>query len=76
MYLQDLHKFKNREWVRYSDFGARDGKTDDIDAIAAATQSPISTDFQSKPMKATYYMGKERTAIIRTNTDFGGSLYH
>src|SRR5688572_30660951 len=33
---KDLNKFKSRGWVRYSELGARgDGKTDDIDAIAA-----------------------------------------
>jgi len=33
---KDVHTFKRRGWVGYSDFGARgDGKTDDIDAIAA-----------------------------------------
>ena len=33
---KDLRKFKTRGLVRYSDFGARgDGKTDDIDVIAA-----------------------------------------
>src|SRR3982751_3882587 len=33
---QDLKKFKTRGWVTYGDFGALgDGKTDDIEAIAA-----------------------------------------
>ena len=34
---KDARKFKERGWVSYGDFGAKgDGKTDDIDAIAAA----------------------------------------
>src|SRR4051794_21871882 len=32
----DFQKFKNRGWVAYKDLGAKgDGKTDDMDAIAA-----------------------------------------
>ena len=37
---KDVLKFKAIGWVRYSDFGARgDGKTDDINAIAATHAS-------------------------------------
>lgn len=70
---KDLHKFKNRGWVRYSDFGAKgDGKTDDIDDIAAAHAVANLYGLSVKADEgATYYIGgKERTAVIRTNTDF------
>ncbi|WP_207507186.1 hypothetical protein [Telluribacter humicola] len=71
---KDARTFKKRGWVRYSDFGARgDGKIDDIDAIAAAH---AYANQQGLPVKAdkdaTYYIGgKERTAAIQTDTDFG-----
>lgn len=74
----DLQKFKKRGWVRYSDFGARgDGKTDDIDAIAAthavANQYGLSVKADEG---ATYSIGgKDRTAVIRTNTDFGTAAF-
>lgn len=74
----DLQKFKNRGWVRYSDFGARgDGKTDDIDGIAAthavANQYGLSVKADEG---ATYYIGgKDRTTVIRTNTDFGTAAF-
>jgi hypothetical protein len=75
---KDFRKFKANGLVRYSDFGAKgDGKTDDIDAIAAthafANQNGL-------PVKAeegvVYYIsGKNRTAVIRTNTDFGTAAF-
>jgi hypothetical protein len=75
---EDISKFKARGIVQYSDFGAKgDGKTDDIDAIAAthafANQHglPVNAD-----EGVTYYIGgKERTAIIRTDTDFGTASF-
>ena len=75
---KDLHKFKNRGWVSYSDFGARgDGKTDDIDDIAAAHAVANQYGLSVKADEgATYYIGgKERTAVIRTNTDFGTAAF-
>jgi hypothetical protein len=60
--------------VRYADFGARgDGKTDDIDAIINAHEHANQ---HGLPVKAddgaTYYIsGKNKTAVIRTDTDFG-----
>lgn len=75
---KDLHKFKNRGWVSYSDFGARgDGKTDDIDEITAAHAVANHYGLSVKANEgATYYIGgKERTAIIRTNTDFGTAAF-
>ena len=75
---KDLIKFKANGMVRYSDFGAGgDGKTDDIDAIAA---THAFANQQGLPVKAdngaTYYIsGKNRTAVIRTNTDFGRAAF-
>ncbi|WP_019991398.1 hypothetical protein [Rudanella lutea] len=71
---KDARAIQKRGWVRYADFGARgDGKTDDIDAIAGAH---AYANAQGLPVKAdagaTYYIGpKDRTAVIRTDTDFG-----
>jgi len=71
---QDVQKFKANGSVSYRDFGAMgNGKTDDIDAIAA---THAFANQQNLPVKAdegaTYYIGgKARTAIIRTDTDFG-----
>ncbi|MGD9558280.1 MAG: hypothetical protein AB7V25_14745 [Mangrovibacterium sp.] len=75
---KDALKFKARGLVRYSDFGARgDGKTDDMDAIAAthafANQHGLVVKADDK---ATYYIGgRERTAVIQTNTDFGKAAF-
>ncbi|MCM4154250.1 hypothetical protein DHD05_21895 [Arenibacter sp. N53] len=71
---KDALKFKNNGLVRYSDLGASgDGNTDDIDAIAAAHAFANLHGLKVKADEgATYYIGgKERTAIIRTDTDFG-----
>lgn len=74
----DLQKFKANGLVRYSEFGARgDGKTDDIDAIAAthafANQESLSVKADEG---STYYIsGKNRTAVIRTDTDFGTASF-
>ena len=73
-----LQTFKKRGWIKYSDFGARgDGKTDDIDAIAAAH---AFANQQGLPVKAdegvSYYIGgKERTVAIRTDTNFGTAAF-
>jgi hypothetical protein len=75
---KDALKFKAAGLVRYSDFGARgDGKTDDIDAIAATHAFANQHDLPVKADDgATYYIGgKERTAVIRTNTDFGTAAF-
>jgi len=75
---EDVIKFKASGLVRYSDFGAiGDGKTDDIDAIAAthafANQQSLSVKADDE---ATYYIsGKERTAVIQTHTDFGTAAF-
>lgn len=75
---KDLAKFKAAKLVSYSDFGAKgDGKTDDIDAIVAthafANQHGLAVKADDK---AIYYIGgKERTAIIQTDTDFGTAKF-
>lgn len=64
--------------VLYGDFGARgDGESDDIDAIVSAHEFankhalPVSADDD-----ATYYIGgKDKTAVIQTDTDFGSAKF-
>lgn len=71
---RDLKKFTRKGVVRYSNFGAAgDGETDDMDAIAAthafANQHGLTVRADGG---STYYIGgKNRTAVIRTNTHFG-----
>ncbi len=75
---KDVLKFKAIGLVRYSDFGAMgNGKTDDIDAIAAAHAFANQHGLLVKAdEEATYYIGgKERTAVIRTDTDFGTAAF-
>ncbi len=75
---KNVRKFKATGFVRYSDFGAKgDGKTDDMNAIAAthafanANALPVKADDN-----ASYYIsGKKRTAIIKTDTDFGKASF-
>ncbi|MEX0987361.1 MAG: hypothetical protein WD052_07790 [Bacteroidales bacterium] len=71
---REVRKIKASGLVNYSDFGALgDGITDDIDAIAATHafanlhRLPVRTDNGA----AYYISGKERTAVIQTDTDFG-----
>jgi len=75
---KDVLKFKAAGSVRYSDFGAKgDGKTDDIDAIVATHAFANLYDlFVKADAGVTYYIGgKELTAIIQTNTDFGTATF-
>lgn len=75
---KDAKRLQSKGVVRYSDFGARgDGKTDDIDAIAAAHAFANQYGLKVKADdKATYYIGgKNRTAIIQTDTDFGNAAF-
>lgn len=75
---KDANSFKAKGLVRYSDFGARgDGKTDDIDAIAAAHAFANQHSLLVKADDgAIYYIGgKNRTAVIRTDTDFGTAAF-
>lgn len=74
----DARKFKSNGVVRYSEFGAKgDGKTDDIDAIAATHAFANREGLRVKADNgATYYIGgKNRTAVIRTDTDFGTASF-
>ncbi len=75
---KSISKFKATGWVRYSDFGAKgDGKTDDIDAIAATHAFANQEGLMVKADEgANYYIGgKERTAVIQTATDFGSASF-
>ena len=75
---RDVRRLKARGIVRYSDFGVRgDGKHDDMDLIAAthafANQYGLSVKADEG---AIYYIsGKNRTAVIRTDTDFGTATF-
>ncbi|MCK3683218.1 hypothetical protein [Maribellus sp. YY47] len=75
---KDLRKFKADGVVRYSNFGAvGDGKTDDMEALVAthafANQEGLGVKADDG---ATYYIGgKDRTAVIRTSTDFGEARF-
>lgn len=74
----DVLEFKTNGVVRYSDFGAKgNSKTDDMDAIAAAHAFANANGLLVKADEgATYYIGgKNRTAVIRTDTDFGTSAF-
>ena len=75
---KDVLKFKAAGSVRYSDFGAKgDGKTDDIDVIAATHAfANLHGLLVKADAGATYYIGgKERTAVIQTDTDFGTAAF-
>ena len=64
--------------VRYGEFGAKgDGKTDDIDAIAAAHAFANQHGLAVKADEgAMYYIGgKNRTVVIQTDTDFGTAAF-
>lgn len=73
-----VREFRSDGVVRYSDFGAvGDGQTDDMEAIVAAH---AFANLHALPVKAdsgaTYYIsGKDRTAIIKTDTDFGTASF-
>lgn len=74
----DVRNFTNRGWVSYGDFGAKgNGKTDDMDAIAATHAFANQHDLKVRADEgATYYIGgKDRTAVIRTDTDFGTAAF-
>ncbi len=75
---KDVQKFKSQGWLNYGDFGAKgNGKTDDMDAIVAAHAFANQHGLKVQADKgATYYIGgKERTAIIQTDTDFGSAAF-
>lgn len=69
---------KEKKKVHYRDFGALgDGVTDDIDAIVAAHEYANKHGLEVEADEgATYYIGgRDRTAIIQTNTDFGNASF-
>ncbi len=71
-------KLLTNKIVRYGDFGAKgDGKTDDMDAIVAAHAFANENGLLVKADDgANYYIGgRNRTAIIQTNTDFGKAAF-
>lgn len=75
---KDVRKLKALGTVHYSDFGAKgDGKTDDINAIAATHAFANQEGLLVKADEgATYYIGGvKRTAIIQTDTDFGNANF-
>lgn len=75
---KDVRKFKANGLVHYVDFGAKgDGKTDDIDAIAAAHAFANKHSLLVKAdVGATYFIGgKQRTAVIQTDTYFGTAAF-
>ncbi|SMD08560.1 hypothetical protein SAMN04488101_11240 [Pedobacter nyackensis] len=75
---KDVLKFKAAGLVRYSDLGAKgDGTTDDIDVIAATHAfANLHGLLVKADAGATYYIGgKERTAVIQTDTDFGTAVF-
>ncbi|MGF7082053.1 hypothetical protein [Mucilaginibacter sp. UYCu711] len=75
---KDVTGFKAAGYVRYSSLGAKgDGKTDDMDAIAATHVIANRYGLKVKADdNATYYIGgKARTAIILTDTDWGKATF-
>jgi hypothetical protein len=75
---KDARRFNANGIVRYRDFGARgDGKTDDLDAIAATHAFANQQGLVVKADEgATYYIsGKNRPVAIQTDTDFGTAAF-
>lgn len=75
---EDASKIKRSGIVNYSDFGAKgDGKIDDMAAIFATHSFANEENLKVKAEDgATYYIGgKELTAIIQTDTDFGTASF-
>ena len=75
---KDLIKYRANGFVRYSNLGAKgDGQTDDINAIAAthAVANQENLPVKGDPGAKYYISGKNRTAVIRTDTDFGTSEF-
>ncbi|WP_339700156.1 hypothetical protein [Algoriphagus aquimarinus] len=76
--IENVANFKAAGSVHYSAFGAKgDGKTDDMDAIAATHEFANQHGLKVKAVDgASYYIGgKEQTAIIQTDTDFGTASF-
>ena len=74
----DIQRLISNGWVRYSDFGAKgDGKTDDIEAIAATHAFANQHNLKVKADDGvTYYIGgKKHTVSIQTDTEFGKATF-
>lgn len=75
---KDVRKFEAAGLIRYRELGAKgDGRTDDMEIIAAthafANQHSLKVIADEG---ATYYIGgKECTAMIQTDTDFGRAAF-
>lgn len=75
---KDISNFISRGWVQYSDFGAvGDGRTDDVDAIAA---THVFANKHGLTVKAnggaSYYIGRRSVTVeVQTNTDFGSAAF-
>lgn len=77
-YSENTQKIIKKGFVRYSDFGAKcDGETDDLEAIIATHDFANKHQLKVKAdKKATYYIGgANKTAIVKTNTDFGKAKF-
>ena len=75
---KDIQNFISRGWVQYSDFGAvGDGKTDDVDAIAATHAFANKNTLMVKADDgSTYYIGRRNITVeVQTNTDFGNATF-
>ena len=65
-------------WITYEKYGAKgDGVTDDLDAIVAAHEAANAKGLPVKAKDgATYYIGgAKKSAVIRTDTDFGKASF-
>ena len=74
----DLEKFKQNGIIRYSDLGAiGDGVSDDMIFIVATHILANQYGFNVKADDGAKYLigGRELTAIIETNTDFGSATF-
>ena len=75
---KDFLQFKNNGIIRYSDLGATgDGFTDDMTYIKATHAVANEYEFAVKADDgALYYIsGKENSAVIHTDTDFGNATF-
>ncbi|MEO9894393.1 hypothetical protein [Aurantibacter sp.] len=75
---KNIKNFKKKGVILYSDFNAiGDGKTDDMDAIAATHAFANAHNLKVKADEGfTYYIGgKDRSAVIKTDTDFGNASF-
>lgn len=74
----DLKRFKRQGFVRYSDLGAvGTGRSDDAMFIVATHALANQYGYDVKADDGAIYSisGKENTAVIKTNTDFGSATF-